>query len=123
MLGLWSFLIKLASNQLGWHQIFVLSNIIYFIFTLGVYLYFKPELTVLSLALTYIVFAGLAGSLGTITFFMALKAGKASMVVPLTALYPAVAVVLSVLILHESLTFQQALGVTLAIIAVMLIST
>ena len=44
------------------------------------------------------------------------------MVVPLTALYPAVAVVLSRIFLQEALTLQHLAGLVLALAAVWLLS-
>jgi transporter family protein len=49
--------------------------------------------------------------------------GKASIVVPLTALYPLVMVLASPLILHESISLLQGVGVLSALIAVVLLST
>ncbi len=121
---LWSFLVKLASNHLDWYQIFVVSNTVFLAFTVLVYFWFRPQLAGEPLAAwIYAAAAGATGALGTILFYLALKCGKASIVVPLSALYPVVAVALSLLLLHETLSFKQALGVVLAIIAILLISS
>ena len=49
--------------------------------------------------------------------------GKASIVMPLTAMYPLVVVLLAPLILHESITALQGLGVACALVSVLLLST
>jgi transporter family protein len=60
---------------------------------------------------------GIVYGIGTILFVFALNMGKASVIVPLTALYPAVTVILALFILNESISLPQGIGVVLAIIA------
>jgi bacterial/archaeal transporter family protein len=63
-------------------------------------------------------------ALGALALFAAMKnGGKASIVVPLTALYPLVVVVSAPLVLHQSITLFQACGVVCALTAVVLLST
>jgi transporter family protein len=60
--------------------------------------------------------------LGIITFSFALSTGgKASIVVPLTALYPIVTIVLGVAILKEQLTPTHGLCIVFALVAVILL--
>ena len=67
--------------------------------------------------------AGLCMAFGLLYFLKALSAGgTASLVVPLTALYPMVTVVLSWLVLHEDFTLRRLAGVALALVAVWLLS-
>jgi transporter family protein len=68
--------------------------------------------------------SGVFNALGAWAVFAAMKSGgKASIVSPLTALYPLVVVLLAPLILHESITLLQAAGVICALTAVVLLST
>jgi len=66
--------------------------------------------------------AGLALAVGLLFFFEALARGSATVVAPLTALYPAVAVVLSRIFLREALTLRHPAGLALAMAAVWLLS-
>ena len=66
--------------------------------------------------------AGIAMAVGLLLFFEALARGPATVVVPLTALYPAVAVVLSRIFLQEALTLRHLAGLALAFAAVWLLS-
>lgn len=66
--------------------------------------------------------AGLCMAFGLLFFFKALAGGTASAVVPLTALYPLVTVILSWTLLRESLTLRHLAGVALAVAAVWLLS-
>ncbi len=68
-------------------------------------------------------FTGILGGTGNIAFFRALYAGgNASIVVPVTALFPLVTVVLAVVFLRERLGRAQKLGLVLALIAIYLLS-
>jgi transporter family protein len=68
-------------------------------------------------------FTGILGGTGNIAFFRALVAGgNASIVVPATALFPLVTVILAVLFLRERLGNAQKLGLVLALIAIYLLS-
>lgn len=73
-------------------------------------------------AVIYAVLAGVLGGISYIFFMKALETGKASVVLPLTTLYPAVTVVLAMIILKEGITITQAIGIVLALIAIILFS-
>jgi transporter family protein len=66
--------------------------------------------------------AGIAMAVALLFFFEALAGGPAMVVVPLTALYPAVTVVLSRMFLQEALTLRHLAGLALALAAVWLLS-
>lgn len=56
-----------------------------------------------------------AGLLGQFAFYSALKWGEASVVVPIAATYPLVALIVSVLFLGEALTIQKVIGIGLVV--------
>ncbi|HKQ79285.1 MAG TPA: DMT family transporter [Blastocatellia bacterium] len=59
---------------------------------------------------------GVTNGLGSWALFEALERGaKASVAVPLTALYPLVTIVLARIFLAETLTFRQWIGIALAV--------
>jgi transporter family protein len=67
---------------------------------------------------------GILGGTGNVAFFRALVGGgNASIVVPATALFPLVTVLLAVVFLRERLGNAQKLGLVLAMIAIYLLST
>jgi len=75
-------------------------------------------------AQSYGFLAGLLCALGCLGLFAAMKSGgKASIVGPLSALYPVIVVIFSPLVLHESITLLQGVGVLCGLIAVVLLST
>ena len=66
---------------------------------------------------------GILGGVGNIFFFQALvKGGKASIVAPVTALFPMVTVLLAVIVLGERMGRAQWAGLALAFIAIYLLS-
>lgn len=67
--------------------------------------------------------SGLAGSIGLVTFYLALDKGKASLVVPLVGVYPVIVAVMAVLFLSERLSALQAFGILLAVTGVVLVGT
>jgi transporter family protein len=66
--------------------------------------------------------AGIAMAVALLFFLEALAGGPATMVVPLTALYPAVTVILCWIFLQEALTLRHLTGLALALAAVWLLS-
>ncbi len=74
--------------------------------------------------LTWALLSGVLNALGAWALFAAMKSGgKASIICPLTALYPLVVVLLVPFLLHESITLLQSAGVLCALTAVVLLST
>jgi transporter family protein len=69
-----------------------------------------------------VILSGAAATFGTVFFYFALAKSPASIVVVLTALYPAVTVLLAVLFLHEKINLCQGIGFILILIAIYLIS-
>jgi transporter family protein len=67
---------------------------------------------------------GVTNSLGALCLYMSLQSGaKASIAVPLTALYPLITVLLAVVFLGERLNGLHWFGVALALLASLLMST
>lgn len=68
-------------------------------------------------------FTGILGGVGNIFFFQAMVAGgKASVVAPVTALFPMITVLLAMTFLRERLGPRQWIGLGLALIAIYLLS-
>ena len=88
---------------------------------------FYPGRTIFGYSRSNIAWALLGGLLNTVgawALFAALKCGgKASVVVPLTALYPLPAILLVPLIFHESITLLQVVGILCSLVAVVLLSS
>jgi transporter family protein len=66
---------------------------------------------------------GILGGTGNIAFFHAMViGGKASIVIPVTALFPLVTVILAAVALHEEMGNLQKVGLVLALIAIYILS-
>jgi transporter family protein len=120
--GLWGVFTKVATQHLGPQGAYLLGLCGY-LPVLGILLYetggrvaFHPWGWAAALA------AGMSTGFGLFFFFRALNHGAASVIVPLTSLYPVVTVVLSWLFLKEGLSPRQLLGLVLAMAAVWLLS-
>jgi transporter family protein len=75
-------------------------------------------------SLVFTLVSALLNTLGALALLAAMKnGGKASIVVPLTALYPLVVVVAAPVVLRESISLLQGLGVVCALVSVVLLST
>jgi bacterial/archaeal transporter family protein len=120
--GVWGFLGKVASQQLPSQAVYLL--------TISGHLVVVGYLLVTGLGpvpwhpwgVGAALSAGIAMAVALLFFFQALARGPAVVVVPLTALYPAVTVVLSRIFLQETLTLRHLAGLALALAAVWLLS-
>jgi len=121
--GLWGLLLKVSSNILGnWMLTYIFSYIFSIALALALIVIVKPHNIPINLGSLAAVVGGLFGTLGYILFLKALEKGPAALVVPITALYPAITAILAYIALKEQITTTQAVGIALAIIAVILIS-
>jgi transporter family protein len=75
-------------------------------------------------SLVYVLASAALNAVGAWALLVAMKSGgRASIVVPLTALYPLVLVLAAPIILRETISLLQAAGVVFALIAIVLLST
>lgn len=125
--GLWGLALKYASLNLEWQYVYVASALgaflVYATITLALTLTGKLSHVSDYKSLGIALLGGLMGALGGLMLIIALRLAEASIVVPLTSIYPAVTVALSIALLGESATARKIAGVILAIIAVILLST
>lgn len=82
---------------------------------------FKPATD--SKGLFFAILTGAAYGIGCLFYFIAASKGKIITVVTLTALYPIVTILLAYLLLKESISVKQWLGVVLAMVAIVLMSS
>ena len=116
--GLWGFLTKVGAERVPWQTTMILFGI--FTFIGGLLCGFsRPHFDGYFWASAG---AGIAGAIGFLYFFNALSKGPATIVIPLTSLYVAVAAALAFLILHEPLTVKKVLGILSAVAAMFLLA-
>lgn len=118
--GAWGFLVKLAGETLSYEAILVYA-------VTGAIIADLVLIAVIGFSgqggtgVMYALAGGFVGAIGSLTFMLALGEGKASIVTPLTALYPVVTILLAVLVLQESISLQKGVGILFAIVAMVLL--
>ncbi len=119
--GLWGLVLKVASKGSPWITVYFLSAVTSFTIAAAAFIISGHPLKTGKGALLALL-AGAFGGGGYLLFMKALSEGKASIVVPLTALYPALTAILALITLNEKISTTQATGIALAIIAAILLS-
>jgi transporter family protein len=115
--GIVGLLQKLGTNKVSAGELMVWLMIGFAV--LLPFLLLQTRITALSLRTIFIGLAGgLANGLGSWELFRCLEKGaKASVAIPLTALYPLLTAMLAILLLKERLTPLEWVGVAVALIA------
>jgi transporter family protein len=70
----------------------------------------------------FALLSGLCGAIGLLLFSMAIKRGDAALIVTLSAVYPAFALLLSPFLLQEQISLTHAVGILLVTLGVILIA-
>jgi bacterial/archaeal transporter family protein len=73
--------------------------------------------------LFYIILSGIAGALSWLFFFLALKVGTVSQVVPIDRLSIVFAIIFAVFLLGEKINLKAGIGIALVAIGAILIAT
>ena len=118
--GLWAFFPKIATRSLEPKSILVYQTIGIFLVSLYFFKFYHGEISVDTKGIIFSVLTGASGVIGTFFFINALKVGKASVVITITALYPLFAILLVFFILKEIPTQRQILGMLFALVALYL---
>ncbi len=121
--GVWGFLPKLATRYIEPRSVLVFQTIGSILVTIVILatIDFRPELH--TKGVTLAIVTGIIGTLGTASFLYSIAKGKASIVVTMTALYPIITIILSLLILKESITIKQGIAIILALTAMALFAS
>jgi bacterial/archaeal transporter family protein len=122
--GVWGIAAKFAVKQIGiqalvWGQLATFALFPLYLVLFKELLPLKWDATGIGWALL----SGALGALGTLFLYLTLRAAPASVVIPLSALYPVVTVVLAYIFLQEELSLTRLLGVGCALAAVWLLTT
>jgi transporter family protein len=122
--GTWGIFSKLAVERID-QQVLVWGSLIAVPAIFLIYLTASGQLVPLKMnapGLAFAVLGGVGAALGTVCFYLLLARERASLTVPMTSLYPAITVILSVFFLREQLSGAHALGILFALAAVALLS-
>ena len=123
LFGVWGFFSKLATDNIEPKSALVyyaLGIAVVGIFALGL-VGWKPETD--SKGVIFAFVGGASAAFGGLLFLITLSTGTASRAVAITALYPVVTTVLTIIVLHETVSLKEAAAVMMAIVALVLYST
>ncbi len=120
--GVWGLFQKLATNVMPPRNVFFVSALGAIVVVLAMLSMSAFPLRMNFEGALFGVLAGICSSLGGLLFLQALDKGEASVVVTFTALYPVVTFILSIVLLHESITLKQGVGIVLALFSMVLLT-
>ncbi|HUI68007.1 MAG TPA: EamA family transporter [Nitrospirota bacterium] len=120
--GAWGLFQKLATNQLPPRNVYLVGAGGAIAIVLLMLATSEFPLQVNTRGVLFAVLAGTCSSLGGLFFLHAVSKGKASVVIPFTALYPLITIILSFTILKETITTKQGMGIVLALISMVLLA-
>lgn len=120
--GLWGVFSKLASNYSKPRQALIFQSVGVVAFTILVLLVERFHIEWSLAGFNWAAAGGFFAFVGFLTFFAALEKGNASTVITLSALYPLVTIILSIIFLHERLSARQGAGLAFALLASVLLA-
>lgn len=125
--GIGNFFAKMAANRIGNQSVFFDISIYAPVIIIFCLLFFKFD----NLSKIFqenrngvylAMLAGATASIGMIGAYYLLTKEEASKMVPLTALYPIVTVILAIIFLKESITITKIAGIFFSLLAIFLLS-
>ena len=119
----WGFLPKLAARHINAQSAMIYQVLGGIIIGLGVLIQMKFKVQFNIPGFAYGLAIGLLGFFGALMYLIAVSKGPLALVAPITALYPVGAILLSFLILGETVTTKQGIGIGVSLVSMYLIST
>lgn len=114
---------KLSTNRISSERSFLWFAWAMVAISIVVFTFTHIQWHLKSQTIIFAVVGGALNGLGALTSFRALEGGgKASVVISLISLFPLLTIFLAVSFLHEHLTWMQAVGAGIAIVAAILLS-
>lgn len=119
----WTFLGKIALKAVSPVQATIIYGLASLAVGAGAFVFGSRTASWSGTALWLAALSAVLGSLGLLTYYLALERGKASLVGPVVSVYPAIVALLSVALLAERLSAIQVAGIALAVTGVVLVGT
>jgi transporter family protein len=119
--GIGTFFAKIVCQKNPLFQ-WVVVNIVGMLLCLVILIKYKNIIITEQKILGYAIISAVLVVIGSLLLYYALYKGKASIVVPLSSIGPAITVALSILFLKETLTVSQMIGIALIIVGIILLS-
>ncbi len=120
--GVWAFLSKLVAGEMTPMQIQVLFTIGMFPVVLMALVHLRWKVDTDFRGAACGILNGVFAGLGLLAYFAALAREKASIVSPITAIFPLLTVVLAFILLRERMNRVQMAGVVLALTSIFILA-
>jgi bacterial/archaeal transporter family protein len=120
--GVFGFLAKLGSDRTSPKQMQILFTIGMLPLVAAAVWSARMKVETDRLGVFYAILIGVLAGLGGVAYFAAMENGKASLVGPVTSLFPLLTVVLAVTFLKERMNRIQVAGIILGLIAIAILS-
>lgn len=120
--GLWGFLSKVGSAAASPLQMQILFTLGMLPVAAGMLFAMRGKVDRDRVGISYGLLSGIATGLGTLGYFAALRQQDASVVTPLTGVFPILTVVLAFVVLRERLNKVQMGGMFLALASIVILS-
>lgn len=120
--GVWSFIPKITTRFITPKSavLFEVAGGIVVALVVLISVRFKPDIHPIGVALA--LTTGILGFTGALLFLYAAAKGPISLVAVLSALYPVITVLLSIIFLKEAISLKQWLGIALGLVSMILIA-
>lgn len=120
--GFWAFIPKVTTQHIDSQSAIVYEVLGGLILGAIVLTSINFQLNSNPIGISLAMLTGLLGAGGAFCFLNAVSQGPVALVASLSALYPVISIFLANLILHETITLQQSIGIGLALLAVILVT-
>lgn len=121
--GIWGLLPKFAVRDMSPGSVFFWEAVGCATLGLLTFTFLKFDVETTAAGAVYGFCTGFIGLLGGIFYLFAVRSGPVALVSATTVVYPAITIVLAALILGESLTAKQMIGVAFALGGALLVTT
>ena len=121
--GLWAFLPKLAAQHIDPQSSIIYQVLGGLLVGVVVLVSLKFQVQYNTPGFTLSLAIGILGFFGAFMYLIAVSRGPISLVAPITALYPMLTILLGLIVLGETITAKQAVGIGLSLVAIYLISS
>lgn len=120
--GIGSIFYKLANDSMHPIMVSTIITVVYIIITPIPFIFLNFDKSINQNGIIYSVIGGLLMCAGSMGYFFALKTGGAGEISTITALYPALTLVLSYCFMGESMSLRKGIGVALALLSFYILS-
>ena len=121
--GLWAYLPKIATRYVDPKSAMVYQVLGGVLIGLGFLIVLKFRVEFNLPGFSYNLVIGLLGFSGAFMYLVAVSKGPLTLVTPITALYPMLAIILGFVFLNEAISLKQGVGIAMSLVAIYLIST